>query len=255
MINLEELNLSLSVKRLNSSYIDGIQLYDQFLIYMTKLNKFTFSIDTKVTNREVRIELPSNEDIQHSFIGKTYQQVASYVHTISTNIVGKCRIYSLPYEFEHFLNLDNSFQGGIFHKVRYLTMSDNIAFENELFQLISQHFPFLEFLSIDNVKRQKNKQRLSRLITFPYLTRLNIVCTHDDYVKQLLMKKNAHLPCLSNLRISYESLTKLTNNFTNDATLFNFNKLKYLDVRQPFVYPENFHQYFPLLRKSNVSHL
>ncbi len=42
MINLEELELYLSVERFDSTYIDGIQLYDQFLIYMTQLNKFTF---------------------------------------------------------------------------------------------------------------------------------------------------------------------------------------------------------------------
>ena len=44
MINLEELNLSLLVLKSNSTYIDGIQLYDQFLTYVTKLKKFTFNI-------------------------------------------------------------------------------------------------------------------------------------------------------------------------------------------------------------------
>ncbi len=39
MINLEELELYLSVERFDSTYIDGIQLYDQFLICMTQLNK------------------------------------------------------------------------------------------------------------------------------------------------------------------------------------------------------------------------
>ena len=46
MINLEELKLYLSVDRYDSTYIDGIQLYDQFLIYMTQLKKFTFNIKT-----------------------------------------------------------------------------------------------------------------------------------------------------------------------------------------------------------------
>ncbi|CAF3938309.1 unnamed protein product [Rotaria sordida] len=79
MINLEELKLYLLVGRFNSSYIDGIQLYDQFLIYMTQLKKFTFNIKSMVYNSDVSVELPSNEDIQHSFIGRGYQKVTSYL--------------------------------------------------------------------------------------------------------------------------------------------------------------------------------
>ncbi|CAF4220005.1 unnamed protein product, partial [Rotaria sordida] len=78
MSNLEELTLFLIVKRYDSSYIDGIQLYDQILIHMPRLNKFTFSINTLVHNRYVNITLPSNDDIQRSFIERKYQQVGSY---------------------------------------------------------------------------------------------------------------------------------------------------------------------------------
>jgi hypothetical protein len=38
----------------------------------------------------------------------------------------------------------------------------------------------------------------------------------------------------------------ITNNFNNDATHFNFGKLKRLDLCEPFVRPENFNRYFPL---------
>jgi hypothetical protein len=144
MINLEELKLYLSVYRIDSTYIDGIQLYDQFLIYMTQLKKFTFNIKTEIFNRNVIVKLQSNEDIQRSFIGREYQQVSSYVHTISMNTEGECHIYSLPYEFDYFVDLNNSFQGGMFHKVRYLTMDDTIPFEHKFFQLISR----LSFSSI-----------------------------------------------------------------------------------------------------------
>jgi hypothetical protein len=247
MINLEELKLYLLVIRLDSTYLDGIQLYEQILIYMTRLNKFKFSINTSVYNKNVRFELPSNEDIQRSFIGRGYQQAASYVHTTSVNIEGKCHIYSLPYEFEHF-HLDDSFQGGMFHKVRYLTMDDTkIPFEHQLFKLISQDFPFLEFLSIFNRHPQKDKEHSSTLITFPYLTFLDLKWAHNDYAQLFLLEKNAHLPRLLNLCISYISLTMITNNFTTDATRFNFGTLKSLDACQSFVRPENFHQYFPLL--------
>jgi hypothetical protein len=58
MINLEELQLYLRIVRFDSTYIDGNQLHDQFLVYMTKLKKFTFNMKTKVRNRNVNIELP-----------------------------------------------------------------------------------------------------------------------------------------------------------------------------------------------------
>ena len=77
MINLEELTLYLLVRRFDSTYLDSIQLYDQILIYMPRLNKFTFSINTFVTNNNIRIDFPANEDIQRSFIGKECGQVDS----------------------------------------------------------------------------------------------------------------------------------------------------------------------------------
>ncbi len=126
-------------------------------------------------------------------------------------------------------------------------MKDRIAFEHKLFQLISEEFPFLEFLYISNPYRMQDKERLFTLITFPYLTLLDLKRAHIQYAELFLLKKNFHLPCLLNLAIEYESLTMITNNFTNNATHFNFERLKSLDVCQSFVRPKNFHQYFPLL--------
>ena len=50
MTNLDELDLCLLATRLDATYIDGNDLYEQFLIYMRKLNKFTFNICTKAQN-------------------------------------------------------------------------------------------------------------------------------------------------------------------------------------------------------------
>ncbi|CAF0740721.1 unnamed protein product [Rotaria sp. Silwood1] len=246
MINLEELRLYLSVGRCDSTYIDGIQLYDQFLIYMTQLNKFTFNIKTTVYQTNVSVELPSNEDIQRSFIGRDYQEVVSYIKTTLFGRIGECHIYSLPYEFEYF-NLDNSFQGGMFHKVRQLTMNDTIPFKHKLFKLISQGFPFLKFLYIINNDPLKDKQHSSTLITFPYLTFLDLTLAHLGYAELFLLEKTMHLPRLLNLAMQYESLTTITNNFTTNAIYFNFGKLISLDICPSFVRPENFRQYFPLL--------
>jgi hypothetical protein len=224
MINLEELKLHLDVERSDLSYLDGNQFYDQFLVYMTQLKKFTFNIKTKIYARNVRFELPSNEDIQRSFIGRDYQKVASYINTVSCIGDGECHIYSLPYDFEYFFDLDNTFEGGMFHKVRQLTMNDATPFEHKLFKLVSQDFPFLETLSVYNAYPQTDKQYSSTIITFPYLTFLDIHNAHIDYIELFLLKKNMHLPLLVNLYINEKSLKTITNNFTIDPTLFNYGK-------------------------------
>jgi hypothetical protein len=82
---------------------------------------------------------------------------------------------------------------------------------------------------------------------FPYLTYLDIECTHFDYIELFLLKQNMHLPRLLKLKMEYKSLTIITNNFTNDETHFNFGTIKYLDFNQLVVYPEFFLRYFPLL--------
>jgi hypothetical protein len=246
MINLEELILFLTVIRINSTYIDGIQLYDEILIYMPQLNKFTFSINTSIIIKKIKINFSSNEEIQRSFIGRGYGQVGSYVYPEPMRSVGSSHVYSLPYQFKSFFRLNNSFQGGMFDKVRYLMMSDTRPFEHQLFKLISQDFPFLKELIICNAQPQKDKQHSSTSIKFPHLILLNLVQAHVDYAEQFLFDKNTHLPCLLDLCIKYESFAMVTNNFTSDAIRLCCAKLKRLHTNQPFVGPKNLHQYFPL---------
>jgi hypothetical protein len=247
MVNLEELKLSLSISRSDSSYIDGIELYDHFLVHMTQLKKLTFNIWTHVDNERIKVGLPLKRDVQHSFIGRGYQQVASHVERGEYRYTGKCHIYTLPYDFEYF-DLHTSVQRGKFHKVRKLNMHDTIHYKHNVFKYISEDFPFLEVLWISDSESPKWKQQhLSTLITFPYLTVLDLEYSHVRYAEALLWKRNVSLPRLSNLKIEYKSLTTITNNFTKDVKHFNFDKLKSLDLCEPFVRPENFHGYFPLL--------
>ncbi|CAF4540424.1 unnamed protein product [Rotaria sp. Silwood2] len=248
MSNLEELTLFLIIKRFNSTYIDGIQLYDQILIHIPQLNKFTFSINTLLYN-SVNISLPSNNDIQRSFIERKYQQVGSYADDNLMKGEAQCHIYSLPYQFDNFHYLNNSFQGGRFEKVKCIKMTDIRPFEHEFFKIISQSFPLLQHLSVKNDEQQKNKQHLSNtLIIFPHLRSLHLILAHIDYVEDFLMKKTTHLPCLLYLKIKYEQLLIITNNFTNNSIEFNFSQLKVLSIVEPFVRPENFHSYFPQLQ-------
>jgi hypothetical protein len=247
MINLEELILFLSILRVDSSYVDGIQLYDDILIYMPLLKKFTFSIDTSVLCKNVKLNLPSNEDIQRSFIGRRYEQVGSYIQNLSIKGESRCHIYSLPYQLNTFFYRSNSFHGGMFHNVRCLFMIDFRPFQRNFFKVISQSFPILKNLYIRNDEPQTDKQQPITFIKFPHLIQLDLYLAHVDYAEQFLIDKNCHLPRLLNLDIKYESLATVTHNFTNDATRLTCAKLTSLILDEPIVRPGNFDQYFPLL--------
>ncbi|CAF1354080.1 unnamed protein product [Adineta steineri] len=254
MVNLEALTLFLFLTRIDVDYINGIQLHTDVLIYLPRLEKFTFSIHTGVIMERIKIHFSSNEDIQNSFTGREYGQVGSYVCTqplkSMNHCKGHCHIYSLPYQFKHFFGLNNSyhFQDGIFDKVRRLTMSDiGSPFEHQFFILVSHYFPIVEELTIYNGIPQKDKKNSSALIIFPHLIFLNLDDSYYHYAKQFLLKENAHLPCLSDLCITFRSLRMLTNNFITDPTCFNCIQVKKLHINEPFIRPETFHKYFPLL--------
>ncbi len=126
-------------------------------------------------------------------------------------------------------------------------MTDSCPFEHEFFRIISQSFPFLRQLSVQNNEQQKNKQHSSIFVIFPHLRSLNLTLAHIDYVEQFLLKKTTHLPCLVYLRMKYQSLVIITNHFTNNSMELNCTQLKSLSIVEPFVPPENFHLYFPQL--------
>lgn len=244
MINFKELQLYVTVYRPNRSYIDGVQLSAHVLNHLPQLQRFTFHIQTDVPNNESNLPLLTNETIQRSFSGRDYQQVASFVHNDPDSIDGKCQIYSLPYDFEYFLNLDNSFPGGLFRKVWFLTMSDEHPFEDALFLIISHDMPFLEHLQISNEHPQKDKQHSSTMFLFPHLKHLDLEHAHDDYAELFLLKRNTCLLRLSNLCIEHQSLRRLTNDFNSDSTHLNIHGLRSLDVCQSCTHSVNWTKYF-----------
>ncbi len=51
-----------------------------------------------------------------------------------------------------------------------------------------------------------------------YLRSLDLRSANVDYAAQFLSDTKIHLPCLVELKITYESLSMITNNFTNHET-------------------------------------
>lgn len=246
MSNLEDLSLQISVRRLRSAYIDGYQLYNDFLKYMTKLNKFNFNIHSYITSG-IENNILSHNDIRNSFINIGYKSIDICADEKLTDCRGNCHVYSLPYLFDEFLFMSNCFQGGKFHNVKILFMVDRIPFENKLFKIISQDFTNLKTLIIRNLESQKSQEYSSTLITFNNLITLNIIDAHLDYAIQFLTENITYLPSLEKLIIEYDTLINVTNYFTNDETRRNCTKIKYLRTDTSFVRPKNFNSYFPLM--------
>ncbi|CAF3668400.1 unnamed protein product [Rotaria socialis] len=244
MSNLEELSLQISVRRLRSTYIDGYQLYNDFLKYLTKLNKFNFNIHSYITSG-IENNILSNNDIRNSFINIGYKSIDICADEKLTDYIGNCNVYSLPYLFHEFLFMSNCFQGGKFNNVTRLFMVDRIPFENKLFKIISQDFTNLKTLIIHNLESQKSQECSSTLITFNNLITLNIIDAHSDYAIQFLTENITYLPFLEKLIITYDTLAHITDYFANDETRRNCTKIKYLRTDISFVRSKSFNSYFP----------
>ncbi|CAF1672233.1 unnamed protein product, partial [Adineta ricciae] len=235
MINLEDLSLLFTLCTTSSTFIDGTQLHNDILMYLMQLKRFTFSIRTSICDDARKFRLPSNEDIQRSFKGNLYYQVGSYVDTESLYPTGSCHIYSLPYGFQYFPWLENRFPGGMFDKVRYLSMFGWSSFQLILFKRISESFACINELHIHNRGPQIVNEHDLTLIIFPHLMLLDLVYAHVDYAKQFLLHEKISVPSLTDLRITYESLVTVTDNFTNIVARSACSKIKTLQTDELFV--------------------
>lgn len=218
MINLEHLKFYLTLFRPDDRCMGAGELPDHLLNHLPHLRRFTFqlkSISGECTNHSGP---PSRVLVQQSFAGKQYEQPVATVHNNAgpMNRNG-CRVYSLPYDFDYFFDLNHCFHGGAFHKVRLVTMYDEHPFEDALFGIVSRDMPLLEHLKISNEHGQKDKQRSSTLLVFPRLECLHLLYAHDDYAELFLSKKRSSLPRLKSLRISDGLLRKIQVGLYSDS--------------------------------------
>jgi hypothetical protein len=213
---------------------------------MPLLKKFTFSIDTGVCARILKLifhqmkifNLASlEEDMNKLWLIYSKSQQKAKVDVISINF----HINSILFFYR-----SNAFHGGMFYNDWCLFMIDSRLLQRN-FKVISQSFPILKNFYIHNDESQTDKQQSTTFMMFPHLILLNLYLAHVDYAEQFLIDKNCHVPRLQNLGIKYESLATVTHNFTNDATRLIGTKLTSLKINEPIVRLRNFDQYFPLL--------
>jgi hypothetical protein len=199
----------------------------------------------------------STNDIQNTFINWKYSEVGCSIDRFSKGST-YCHIYSIPFQMTYFMYLTNNIRNHYFQFVINLTLYDTRPFEYDFFEWMSRAIPLLKYLTLHNfipqVKKHQNepiedKSCISSTISYSHLVRLRLTHAHIDYVYQFLCHTKAYVPQLHIIKIQYEKLVTVTNNFTNVATQINCSQLKQLLFNQIIVYPEHFHDYFPCLTK------
>ncbi|CAF3030763.1 unnamed protein product [Rotaria sp. Silwood2] len=234
MSNLEKLHLNVYVS-MKETFIDGNNLKKNIINHMPRLNKFTFNIRSYLDNRNQN-DLPTTEDIKHTFSDIKNNQIISYVDYFQSRRSGWCSIYTYPYILKSYGYVTNNFPGVLCKSVREIELYDEHPFEYKFFLRTSQLFPFVEELSLSNSKPQKNKlcresnkdnQHLS-IIKFHHLTNLTLYGAHDDYIEQFLDDTKTSLSNNVHLNVEFEPLKRVTYHFTRNATRINCQKLKSL---------------------------
>ncbi|CAF5036677.1 unnamed protein product [Rotaria sp. Silwood1] len=202
---------------------------------MPRLNQFTFSIHSFLFIRN-EMNFLSTQDIQRTFIDFP-NNIISYVEFLPETKQSLCHIYSYPSVMQYYGIITNNFPGGLFEYVRVISLFDEYPFEHDFFLRIQKSFPFMETLSLNNYKSQNDKQsyqsnndnRNLSLIKYSFLNELYIINVHDDYIKEFLFDTKTCFQNNVDLHIKYESLERVTQNFTRDATRINCAKINTTD--------------------------
>ena len=199
------------------------------------------------------IRLSAN-DIERTFTNIKHQQVACMVDYFDPFYM-IYRVFSLPTKFNRLEHIANNIPNIVFNSVTHLKLWDKNAFKHEFFVRLARAFPFLKNLSISNIQppfwnlmnpHLRDKDWCS-IIEYPHLISLDMKHVDPYYVEHFLNETKTHLPCLTKLKVTYDDLKMVTENFTRDEMRRNCGRVKQLIVERPIVYSENIYRYFPLL--------
>jgi len=257
MRNLEKLTLYIRMSH-QVTYIDGIQLENDILIYLEQLHTFVFYISTEI-DAEHGVPAVSNDEIQRTFTNIRYGQVGCFIDYCKSGCTIS-HVFSLPVSFDRLETIRNNFPNIIFNNVTSLSIIGSVPFKHEFFVRLAQSFPLLKSLHLSNLSLQSedsdelesDNNELYLAVEYPHMTSLDILYA-VDYAEQFLDESKARLPNLIQLKIDYVILQDVTENFTRDATRANCMKVKRLiladdyDDNEMIVQPKDFYIYFPLL--------
>ena len=129
---------------------------------------------------------------------------------------------------------------------------DKNAFRHEFFVRLARAFPFLQNLSVSNLKPTswtwyRDENDWYSMIEYPHLISLDIHHVNPYYVECFLNETKIYLPRLTELTVDYVDLQDVTQNFTRLETQRNCARVRRLFLRHPTVHPEHFYRYFSSL--------
>jgi len=203
-----------------SPFISGTYLDNEILIHMPRLHTFTFYFASENAIVDSVIHL-SNTDIERTFTDRGYQHMGCMVDYFAS-IRMMCHVFSLPFKFARLKDITNNIPNIIFDSVTHLKLWDEDPFKHEFFVRLQRAFPFLKSLSIWNIQPPffrcheyhfRDKDWCS-IVEYPHLISLDLNETRSYYVEHFLNETKTHLPHLIELKIRYEDLKTVTNNFT-----------------------------------------
>ncbi|CAM4960791.1 unnamed protein product [Rotaria socialis] len=175
-------------------------------------------------------DLTLNQDIQRIFKDFNDKKIIYWADYFPKQKKGLCHIYSCPYKLNYYNDITNNFPGEIFQSVREVSLFDERPFEHDFFLQIAQSFPFLENLCVRNHERQMYKECSKSIIKYPYLKKLDIICTCKDYYEQFLFDCKTCLPFDVRAGMHYERVKQVTCNFTSNRTRNNCAKIHYSNL-------------------------
>ena len=250
MLYLEKLTLYLCFAR-RAVFIDPIHLINEFSMYFSRLHSFQFYLSTENNNNDL-VDYLSNDDIKRNYMNIGCQEISNIVH-FDVHIA-TYHIFTLPFNFDTLTCVGNRFPNILFNYVIYLSVRDTVQFEHEFFLRIAKAFPLLKTFRVFNIRPMSNNVQKStdnisshQIIEYPHLTSLQIMGTVISYVEQFLNETKTHLPCLTELRVRYEDLRIVTEDFMRESTRRNCVNVTRLITGRQIVGSKEYYTYFPLL--------
>jgi len=192
MSSLEELDLDF--KNACKPIIDGHSLETNIIINMITLKEFTFNIRSFIPRDDI-VNVPSVQNLHHTFQNLQNNNIISSIDYFPTKRLHYFHIYSCPYRWTFYDNINLNFPGGLFTHIREISLYDVRPFEHDFFLRIVQSFPLIKKINLKNDEPQQNVNQSNSINKYTRLMELDLVEAHEYYFEEFL---NETKTCLSN---------------------------------------------------------
>ncbi|UJR24045.1 hypothetical protein I4U23_027010 [Adineta vaga] len=123
---------------------------------------------------------------------------------------------------------------------------------------LARAFPFLKKLTISNMwspfwsydEFHLHDKDWCSIIEYPFLSYLDMTDANTYYLEHFLNETKTHLPCLSKLKVDYDQLEMVTNNFTKDEIRRTYSTINEFSFDYPIDHLEVITSRCPSLAKS-----